>query len=217
MAHICEPSSRTGAWSTQPTLDNASSSLAASRSGRATVKSACIDPVQLNHIVAGTGLAGSYASFNGGRTWTHDGMGKPGDLVAVGVEEISPASPHVVYAVGVNDAEATAGLPSEGRHLYRSADGGRTFRPIIDDHSGPTGEVRVLNDAPVFPSPTDANKVHFVYGTGFLGHGTDLYTLDARSGWLTMAHDPHSRLMSAAFNPADPNVMYLGFAAEHFS
>jgi hypothetical protein len=178
------------------------------------VKSAGIDPRHLDHIVAGTYDAGTYTTFNGGRSWAHDGMGRAGDLVAVSTISVSPVSSKLVYEIGVNGTEGEAGLPSEGRHLYRSTDGGRTFAAVLDDH---TGDVRFQNGSLLVASPTNAYEVYFVFSEAYLGHGTDLYTFDTRHGRLSVANARYARLEAVAFNPGDPTVMYLGFGAELIS
>lgn len=177
--------------------------------------SAAIDPKNLDHLVLGDDGSGSYATFNGGRTWIHDGMGRPGEDVNAFSVAISSASSRVVYAQGINLAEHAAGVPSEGRHVYRSVDGGRTFRPVLDQ--GRAGVPYLQNGTLLAPSPADPFTVHFVYSTSYLGHGTDLYTLDTRHDRLSMANDRHTRLTTITFNPADPSVMYLGFGAEFIS
>jgi hypothetical protein len=175
--------------------------------------SASIDPNHLDHIVLGSQSQGSYLTRNGGRTWAHDGMGEPGDRVNAFSVAISPANSRVVYAQGINIRENLANLPSEGRHLYRSLDGGRTFSPILDQG----GDVTLQNGTLLAPSPGDPYTLYFVFSMSYGNYGTDLFTFHTRSGELSLAHDPHDRLTAIAFSPTDASVMYLGFGAEFIS
>lgn len=175
--------------------------------------SASIDPRHLDHIVLGSQSEGSYVTKDAGHTWQHDGMGEAGDRVNAFSVAVSPASSRVVYAQGLNLRENTAHLPSEGRHLYRSTNGGRTFHPVLDQGNG----VTLQNGTLLAPSPTEANTLHFVFSMSYAGYGTDLFTLDTRHGTLSLAHDPHDKLTAIAFNPKHPAVMYLGFGEERIS
>lgn len=172
------------------------------------VYDASIDPVNLNHIVLGTMSHGVYTTWFGGRHWTQSTLGARVNGFTVAV---SPANPFVVWAQGIDLAEREAGVPSEGRHIYRSTDGGHTFRVAVDHKPG---SVTLINGALLAPHPTDADTVYFVYGTSFASYGTDLFRYNARRDTLSMTHNTEDGIPSIAFNPSDPRVMYLGFAAE---
>lgn len=175
------------------------------------VYSAAIDPVNLNHITIGTMGEGVYTTWLGGWQWTPARLGKPGERVNAFSVAVSPANPLVVWAQGINLAENDAHVPSEGRHVYRSTDGGHTFRVAVDHVPG---EVTLVNGALLAPHPADASVLYFVFGTSFANYGTDLFRFDARRGDLSVRHNDHDDISSIAFNPADPRVMYLGLAAE---
>lgn len=173
--------------------------------------SASIDPWNINHITIGTMGEGVYTTWFGGWLWSHNGLGKPGEEVNAFSVVVSPADPQVVWAQGINIAENDAHAPSEGRHIYRSTDGGRTFRVAVDHKPG---VVTLVNGALLAPSPTDANVLYFIFGTSFAKYGTDLFRYDARHQQLSVQHNSHDGIKSIAFNPWDRSVMYLGFAAE---
>lgn len=173
---------------------------------------ASIDPNNLNHIVLGSAGEGAYLSRNGGRSWSHTGMGARGERVNAFSVSVSPANGRVVYAQGINISENNAGAPSEGRHIYRSTDGGQTFRPIVDADA--LGGLHLQNGTLLAPSPTDPNVLYWVFSMSYGGYGTDLWRIDARTGKRTLAHDAHPKLTAIAFNPRDANVMYLGFGYE---
>lgn len=175
------------------------------------VYSASIDPANPDHITIGTMSEGVYTTWLGGWQWTRATMGKPGESVNAFSVAVSPADPRVVWAQGLNMAEHDAHHPSEGRHVYRSTDGGRTFGVVVDHVPG---EVTLVNGALLAPHPTDAAVLYFVFGTSFANYGTDLFRVDTRRGTLSVAHNDHHGITSVLFNPRDPAVMYLGFAAE---
>ncbi len=52
--------------------------------------------------------------------------------------------------------------------------------------------------------------LYFEYGTYFQGYGTDLFRLDTTTGRIGKTHNDHDGITSIAFNPARPQVMYLG-------
>lgn len=175
------------------------------------VYSASIDPTNPNHITLGTMVDGVYTTWLGGLQWNKAKLGKPGESVNAFSIEMSPANPLVVWAQGINIAENNSGAPSEGRHVYRSTDGGRTFRVAVNHVPG---KVTLVNGALLAPSPTDANIVYFVYGTSWAAYGTDLFRYDAHHNQLSLQHNNYDGIKSITFNPRNTKVMYLGFAVE---
>ncbi|SDJ23156.1 WD40/YVTN/BNR-like repeat-containing protein [Nonomuraea jiangxiensis] len=175
------------------------------------VYTAAFDPDNLDHVVLGAASHGARVTYDGGRTWTTStGLGDKGDSVNVFSAVVSPAAPNVVYAMGLNLAESDEGVPSDGRHIYRSSDGGRRFAPVVDQGNGIT-----LSNGPLLAAhPTDAEKLTFEYGTSWAGTGTYLYTYDSRRNRVTTTHSSYDRVTSIAFNPKNQKVMYLGVAEE---
>lgn len=175
------------------------------------VYSAAIDQANLNHIVVGTMSQGVYTTWLGGLWWTDATLGEPGDRINAFSVAVSPANPLVVWAQGINQTENDANAPSEGRHVYRSTDGGRTFGVAVDHKPG---EVTLVNGALLAPHPTNPSVLYFVFGTSYAAYGTDLFRYDARRDSLSVRHNDHDGIKAITFNPRDPSVMYLGFAAE---
>ncbi|KAB8189162.1 dispase autolysis-inducing protein [Nonomuraea phyllanthi] len=175
------------------------------------IYTAVFHPDDLDHVVLGTVWAGIRVTYDGGRTWTRStGLGEPGAKVNVFSATISPAAPNVVYAMGINLKESHEQVPSDGRHIYRSLDGGATFAPIVDQ----TSAITLPNGPEMAAHPEDPGVLYFVWGTGWQGIGTDVYRYDARTGQVTTTHNAYDRVTSMAFNPTDPRVMYLGVAEE---
>ncbi|WUI04160.1 hypothetical protein OHR68_20960 [Spirillospora sp. NBC_00431] len=172
------------------------------------VYDAKIAPSRLDQIVIGMGDLGGLTSTDGGRTWRHIRIGRPGDQVNGFTVAMSPIDPRIVFIQGLNVTELYEGGPGGGRHLYRSDDGGRSFRPVIDQDS----RVTITNGGLVVPSPWNRDLVYFEYGD--YATRTRLYTLNTRTRELSIARDPHDGIRSIAFNPGARDVMYLGFVEE---
>ncbi|MGW2158386.1 WD40/YVTN/BNR-like repeat-containing protein [Nonomuraea sp. NPDC001699] len=172
---------------------------------------AVFDPRDLDHVVLGASDLGARVTFDGGRTWTSaEGLTEPGGRVNVFSAAISPAAGNVVWAMGLDMAETEGGAPSDGRHIYRSDDGGRNFTSVVDQ----SATVTIPNGPLLAPHPKDADVLYFDFGTGWSGIGTDIYKYETRKNRVTINHNPYDRVTSIAFNPAYPNVMYLGVAEE---
>ncbi|MEU6091720.1 dispase autolysis-inducing protein [Streptomyces sp. NPDC047085] len=173
---------------------------------------AAFDPSDPDHIVLGGMTTGARVTFDGGRSWTaSDGLSqvKGGKVNAFSLA-VSPTTPDVVWAMGLDIAEMDSGAASQGRHIYRSTDGGLTFAPVVDQSPSV-----ILQNGPVLvPHPSDPNVAYFVYGTYFQQFGTDIYRYDAGKGTVATTHNSNDRVMSIAFNPAGDSVMYLGLAEE---
>ncbi|MFG1709532.1 WD40/YVTN/BNR-like repeat-containing protein [Nonomuraea sp. M3C6] len=173
------------------------------------VYTAAFDPNDLDHVVLGAASTGARVTYDGGRTWTAaTGLSKTGTRINVFSAVVSPASPNVVYAMGLNLAELDEGVPSGGRHIYRSYDGGRRFTPVVDQGNG----ITIPNGPLLAAHPTDPGVLYFDFGTGWAGTGTDIYKYDSRR--VTINHNSYDRITSIAFNPSNPKVMYLGVAEE---
>ncbi|MFI6928066.1 sialidase family protein [Nonomuraea spiralis] len=172
---------------------------------------AVFDPRDLDHVVLGASDIGARVTFDGGRTWTSAaGLTDNGDKVSVFTAAVSPAAGNVVWAMGLNLTELDAGVPSGGRHIYRSDDGGRKFTPVVDQDQA----ITIPNGPLLAPHPKNSDVLYFDFGTGWSGIGTDIYKYDFRKNRVIINHNPYDRVPSIAFNPAHPNVMYLGVAEE---
>ncbi|WP_407566093.1 WD40/YVTN/BNR-like repeat-containing protein [Streptomyces sp. 184] len=167
-----------------------------------------VSTADLDRIVVGVSDAGGFTSNDGGRTWRRAKLGAAGDKVNGFSMAISPVDPRVVYAKGLNVTELEAG--DSGRHLYRSTDGGRTFRAVVDQFQD--GEdVVIYNGGWIRPDPTDADVAYFEYGDQWTG--TNLYRHDAGSGKLTIRHSGHHGIGALAVSPADPKVLHAGLTS----
>lgn len=172
------------------------------------VYQAAIDPVNFNHITVGTMSEGVFTTWTGGWRWSATNLGARVNAFSVAM---SPKNPLVVWVQGLDGVENDAHAPHEGRHVYRSTDGGLTFKAVVDHVPG---QVTLANGTLLAPSPVDTNVLYFEFGTSFANYGTDLFRYDARGGRLTLRHNNYDGIAAIAFNPGDAHVMYLGFAVE---
>ena len=165
---------------------------------------ASFDPSNFDHVIFGAANAGARVTFDGGKSYSSAiGLNTGTNVFNI---VVSPADPKVVWAMGLNLAESDANVPSHGRHIYRSVDGGASFVPVVDEGNG----VQLINGPLMAAHPADPNVLYFVFGTYFDAYGTDLFRYDAASRALTVSHFNYDDFDAIAFSPADPSVMYFG-------
>lgn len=164
------------------------------------------DPNDLDHIVAGLLGTGAAVTRDGGKSWTV----ARGLITRTGANvfeiAISPVDGNTVWAMGIDLAESDANVPSHGRHIYLSRDGGATFTPAIDE--SPT--VKLVNGPLMVAHPTNRNVLFFVFGTYFQNYGTDLFRYDDGVKQLFLEHNDYNGIDAITFAPNDPLLMYLG-------
>ncbi|MEV6281797.1 hypothetical protein [Kribbella sp. NPDC051770] len=163
------------------------------------VYDAVVDPRDPDHVVAGVMSDGVYTTFDGGRTWTHAAAVERVNAFSLA---ISPADPNRVWMEGYDRDRST-------RFLWQSDDGGRKFRPVLDE-----SRATLYNGNKLWPSPVDPDLLYFAYGTSFANYGSDLYRFDTSTGELGKQHNSFDGIPGLAFNPADPSLLYLGLAEE---
>jgi photosystem II stability/assembly factor-like uncharacterized protein len=173
---------------------------------------AAVTTVDLDHIVLGTGDDGVFTTRDGGLTWTKAVIGGAEHQVHAFTVAVSPVDASVVWAMCLDVTELHAGSAAQGRHIFRSTDGGRTFTAAVDHNPG---VVTLTNDLPLVAHPTDPQVVYFEFGTWFANYGTDLFSYDAAHDQLKVAHSESDGIKAIAFNPAFPQVMYLGLTEQH--
>ncbi len=89
---------------------------------------------------------GVYKSTDAGRTWTHLGLS---DTQHIGKIAVDPKNPDVVFVAAIGHLYAA----NEGRGLYRSRDGGRTWQKVLYKDEN-VGAVEVVID------PSDPRVVY---------------------------------------------------------
>lgn len=163
------------------------------------------DPNDLDHVLFGSASDGAFVSMDGGKSWTKStGLSPSGKANAFEVV-VSPVDSQVAWAEGIDLDENLANVPNEGRHIFRSDDGGLTFERMVEHKAG---QVTLTNGLPLVPHPTEKDVVYFEFGTDYAAYGTDLFKWDGTK--LTMTHNAYDDMLAIAFSPADPSLLYLG-------
>jgi len=150
---------------------------------------------------------GVYRSLDGGTTWQHMGLR---ETQTIGRIVIDPRDPNTVFVA------ATGHLwgPNEQRGLYRTKDGGATWRKVlgVDDHTGAV-DVAIDRDGRTLFAATYQRRRR-AFGFAGSGPGSGLWrSLDGGDTWerLTSAHGlPSGDLgrIGVAIAPSEPDVVY---------
>ena len=161
------------------------------------------DPADLDHVLVGLANTGLRHTENGGASWaTSTGLGSAGNANGFAMT-FATADPSIVYLQGF---DLGAAIGEEVRRIWRSADGGSSFQPVVAE----SASVTLTNGVLLVPHPTDSDVLYFEFGTYFQGYGTDIYRYDHATGMVTKTHNPYDDVSAIAFNPADSGVMYFG-------
>lgn len=161
--------------------------------------------VRVETMASGDGL---YKSTDAGRTWAKIGLERSNNIASIVVD---PKNPDIVY-VGV---QGTPWADQDGRGVYKSSDGGRTWALILPG-SARTGAASISMD------PKDSRVLYATmwehrqlpwhgYQITSGGPGSALYkTIDAGAHWtkLTMGLPPRVGKAEIAVSGADSNRVY---------
>jgi len=171
-----------------------------------------IDPANLDHAIIGMVTDGAFVTFDGGATWTQSaGLTATGGPRNAFNGVISAADGNVAWVMSLDLDEAGAGVPSGGRHIYRSEDGGATFVPVVDQGNG----VVLTNGPTLAADPWNADVILFPWGSRSQIGGINLYRYDHATGAVETRFSPKFfEIRSFAFHPTDPSVVYAGFEGE---
>lgn len=178
-------------------------------------------------LYAGTGEAGPgggsitydggglFRSRDGGRTWQNVGLRKAG---AFGRIVVDPKDPRKVFAAAAGDLYRPGGQ----RGVYRSLDGGTTWKLVLKGPNATTGAVDLAvdpgNPKRVYATTWDRIRypTHRVYG----GKGSGVYrSLDGGSTWKRVVDGPtgedpeETGRIGIALAPSDPDRLYAHVAA----
>ncbi|HEU4632000.1 MAG TPA: glycosyl hydrolase [Gemmatimonadaceae bacterium] len=157
------------------------------------------------NILAGDGV---YKSTDAGKTWTHVGFH---DSDAIAKIRVHPTNPDIVFVASFGKY----GVPSEERGLYKSTDGGKTWKRVLY-RDAKTGAVEVVFDR-TNPNVMDAAlweafRNEWQMSSG--GPGSGLFkSTDGGETWTELTRNPGlpsgvDGKIGVAVSPADPNRVY---------
>ncbi|MGD2152585.1 MAG: hypothetical protein PVG79_04905, partial [Gemmatimonadales bacterium] len=157
--------------------------------------------------VSGTGW-GVFKSMDAGRTWTHLGLENSERIHRIALH---PSNPDVAY-VG---AMGSMWKPNPERGLYKTEDGGATWRKIlyVNENTG-VGDMEMdpTNPNKLIVAMWDYQRWPWFFRSG--GPGSGLYlTVDGGRNWKRLTeHDglPEGDLgrIGLAIAPSDPSIVY---------
>lgn len=147
-----------------------------------------VAPSDHNIIYVGTGEAalrgnitygdGVYKSVDGGRNWRHVGLK---DSRHIGAAIVNPDNPNIVFVAAVGHAFG----PNEERGVYRTTDGGVTWKKVLGKDQN-TGAIDVVfdphNPNTLFAALYEVRRQPWFFSSG--GEGSGLYrSTDGGDTW----------------------------------
>jgi photosystem II stability/assembly factor-like uncharacterized protein len=159
-------------------------------------------PGNPNVVYVGSASGGIWKTVNGGITWKPIFDSQP--IASIGDIALEPGNPDVIY-VGTGESKPRNSA-SYGNGVYKSTDGGQTWRNI-----GLTNSERISR---IIVSPSDPRVVY----AGVLGH---VYGPNAERGvyrsmnsgetWERVLYiDDRHGVAEMAMDPQNPNILYAG-------
>ena len=176
-----------------------------------------MDPTNHNVLWLGTGENnhqralgygdGVYRSEDGGETWTHMGLKEARHIGGIVVD---PGDPDVVFVA----AEGSAWGPGGDRGLYKTTDGGETWRKVLDisENTGVNNVVMDPVDPDIMYATSEQRRRHVFTKIGGGPESAVYRSTDRGETWKkSMSGLPsvHIGGMGIAVSPADHNVVYL--------
>lgn len=163
------------------------------------------DSAPRNTVLTGHGM---YKSADGGKTWQYIGLG---DTHIVTWILVNPKNPDVVYVGALGHLFAV----SEDRGVFKTTDGGKTWKKILYVDSG-TGVATMAMDPRnpdvVYVAMWQVSRSPWDFSSG--GPSSGLYkSTDAGVTWKNISHNkglPAGILgkVGVAVAPSNPNVVY---------
>ena len=143
---------------------------------------------------------GVWKSDDAGTTWTPIFDSQP--IASVGAIEVAASDPNIIY-VGSGEADMRSDI-TYGNGVYKSSDGGRTWRHIGLEDSQQIG--RILID-PANPDIVFVAALGHAYGAN--SQRGVFRTTDGGKNWSRVLYkDDDTGAIDLAFDPADSRVIY---------
>ncbi len=185
--------------------------------GTYSIGALAMDPKNPNVVWAGTGennhqraLAygdGVYKTIDGGKSWKNMGLK---DSRQIGMIAIDPRNTDVVFVA----AEGSAWGPGGDRGLYKTTDGGKTWKKVLEISEN-TGVNNVIMDPsnPDIMYATSEQRRRHVYTKIGGGPESAVYkSTDGGETWRKLSSGlPSGDIggMGIAVSPVNPNIVYL--------
>ena len=163
-----------------------------------------------NDVIDGKGV---YVSGDAGHSWRFAGLGSVGQISRIIVD---PGNPDVVYVAATGHAWG----PNPDRGVYRSADGGKTWKKIlfVDDSTGAADlAIQPGNSKVLFAAMWEFRRYPWTLVDG--GPNSGIYrSTDGGDTWKKLTKGlPEGALgrIAVAVAPSDPNHVYALIGAKH--
>ncbi|HTE23186.1 WD40/YVTN/BNR-like repeat-containing protein [Flavitalea sp.] len=159
---------------------------------------------------------GVYKSTDGGKTWSYMGLK---DTYHIGRLIIHPTNPDTVYVAAIGHAFG----PNEDRGVFRTSDGGKTWKKIL--YKNPNAGAIDLTMDPTNPRIIYASTFEFrrfEWGVRSSGPGAGIHkTLDGGETWTDITLNPglptgkNRGRIGLALSPARPERVWAIIEAEN--
>jgi photosystem II stability/assembly factor-like uncharacterized protein len=158
---------------------------------------------------------GVYKSADAGKTWTH--LDFP-DARVISKIRIHPTNPDIVYVA----AFGRLSLPSDARGIYKSTDGGKTWKRTLfrDDKTAAVDlSIDRHNPSVMYAALWEAYRLEYTMSSG--GPGSGLFkSTDGGETWTEITRNPGlpagvDGKIGVSISGADPNRVYALVENEH--